>query len=214
MRLSLLKFNQPAIDNLPFSTYPIPGTDYRPFKLSADGTLLASSAKAGVAKFEGTMTDRSGEVHFILKFDQKSRLAGYAKAILYMSCDDHDDFDVFVQLRKADGNGRLLESYNIPHADMIANGAPPDPDMLPKINVLVHKGPKGVLRASHREVSLDQGPDYEVFHPHTKAMPISPGTVAKLEIGFWPMGIEFDSGESLVLVVSGTDVSLPEFPGV
>ncbi|KAJ5874233.1 uncharacterized protein N7529_002663 [Penicillium soppii] len=58
-----------------------------------------------------------------------------------MSCNDHDDMDVFVQVRKADTDGRILQNVNGPLSDL--KMAESDVD---SVNPLKYLGPTGILR--------------------------------------------------------------------
>lgn len=200
--------------NLPFSDWPIPQTKYETLYLSGDGQLLQgpSSITAGTISYQGDaptfqVDDDPEEVHFSWTFKEKTALIGASKAVLYMSCPDHDDFDVFVQLRKADKNGRILRHVNVPLDDLRLSSE----DQVIPTNVLVYLGPTGILRASHRELDPVLSKPHWPAHDHTRENRIPPGTVARLEIGIWPAAIEFEAGEKLVLKVSGHHMTLAEF---
>jgi predicted acyl esterase len=124
-----------------------------------------------------------------------------------MSCDDYDDMDVFVQLRKASANGTLLQNINIPLQDLQMKV-----EEVETVNSLKYLGPTGVLRASHRAVDERKSkvPNWP-FHPHTQESRVPLGKVIKLEIGLWPTGIIFESGEKLVLKIAGHQMTLAEF---
>ncbi|KAK4150457.1 hypothetical protein C8A00DRAFT_36955 [Chaetomidium leptoderma] len=49
------------------------------------------------------------------------------------------------------------------------------------------------------------------FHPHGVEEKIRPGTVVKLEIGIWAMGIEYEEGEGLQVRVSGRNLAVNNF---
>ncbi|KAI1035559.1 hypothetical protein LB504_005981 [Fusarium proliferatum] len=144
-------------------------------------------------------------------FDVATELAGYPKVVLHMSCPDHDDFDVVVQIRKIDNKGRQLSHLNYP--------CPVHIDEVPDVNTAKTLGPQGFLRASHH-VSLngDGGPvvsddvsrETDVLYSHHVRQPISPGTIVRLEIPIWPIGMVFAAGEGIALNVSGHDMCLPE----
>jgi hypothetical protein len=51
---------------------------------------------------------------FRVSSDRYRELAGYPKVRLYMSCEEHDDMDVYVQIRKTNADGKLLVSLNYP----------------------------------------------------------------------------------------------------
>lgn len=147
------------------------------------------------------------ELRFSFEFKKPSVLLGNARAALYVSCNDHDDMDVWVQLRKLDRTGKLLQNINIPSKDTgLAD------EEVERSNPLVYLGPTGVLRASHRridpETSTAQFPEHD--YVHTDKIP--PGTIVELQIGLWQTGITFEAGEKLMLKVSGHNMVLAEFP--
>ena len=126
-----------------------------------------------------------------------------------MSTQHGNDLDVFVQLCKADADGRILHSYNIPQHEL--DNAGMTRDKVPPVNPLRYVGPTGMLRASRR------AQDPVLSKPHAPQLafgvpgPISPGEITKLEIGIWAGGMIFEKGEKLVLKISGHPMTLAEF---
>ena len=126
-----------------------------------------------------------------------------------MSTDQGNDLDVYVQLCKADADGRILHSYNIPQHELDKAGM--TRDKIPAVNPLRYVGPTGMLRASRR------AQDPALSKPHAPQLsfgapePISPGEITKLEISMWAGGMVFEKGEKLVLKVSGHPMTLAEF---
>jgi uncharacterized protein len=120
-----------------------------------------------------------------------------------MSCQEHDEMDVVVQIRKMDKNGHLLTHVNYPV----------DQDNVPDTNVVKYLGPSGFLRASHRH-TLDSSQSIEVdkVYLHNSRQPVPVGTIVPLEITLWPMGMVFGPGEGIVLRISGHNMTLPEAP--
>lgn len=218
VRLSIVGFGSETIVNQAFPTWPIPSTNYSTFYLDADGKLSTKpSSKESEFTYQADvpaqqMDADTEELQFPIVFEKKSYLVGSAKAVLYMSCPSHNDLDVFVQLRKADKSGKLLQHLNIPITDMQPMGIS-SPAEVSVVNTNVYLGPNGVLRASHRATddALSYG-NWQV-HDHTEAknQPVSPGEVVKLEIGMWPTGMLFEAGEQLVLKVAGHPLVLAEF---
>jgi predicted acyl esterase len=139
-------------------------------------------------------------------------LIGPSKAVLFMSCPDHDDLDVFVMIRKADKDGKVLRNINIPVADLNAVDSSIKTEAhVALVNPLQYIGPEGVLRASHR--SLDpilSKPDWPA-HDHTYERKIPLREIVRLEIGIWPAAVQFEAGEKMVVRVSGHDMRLAEF---
>jgi predicted acyl esterase len=63
----------------------------------------------------------------------------------------------------------------------------------------------GWLRASHRKLS-DSSTELVPAHPHDEAVPLTPGEPVKLAIEIWPIGNSIKDGETLRLVISGSDI--------
>ena len=152
------------------------------------------------------MDNDSEELCFEHTFDERSYIIGYSKAILYMSCAEHDDMDVFVQLRKADASGNILQNINIPRSDLLIQASDVE-----TTNPNKYLGPTGILRASRRKVDLQLSRPHWPVHCHSEDEKVTPGEIVKLEIGIWPTGIVFEAGEKLVLKISGHQMTLAEF---
>lgn len=118
-----------------------------------------------------------------------------------MSCDAHDDFTYFIILRKMDGSRKDLMHLNFPFDATPVNSIDEIPES-EQAGLNLHLGSVGILRASHREVDESKSihPQFP-FHPHKRQDKISPGTMVKLEIGIWAIGVDFEEGESISLRV-------------
>ena len=150
------------------------------------------------------------ELLFKMTFHKRTALLGSVRAVLFMSCNDHDDMDIFLQVRKADAAGNLLRSYNVPAKEMEAQGV--TQDKVPLINATVYLGPHGQIRASHRAIDRELSTPHYIQHSHTTEEKITPGTKIKIETSIWPGGMNFEDGESLVCKISGHPMYLAEFP--
>ena len=216
VRVSLLGYNQPNIRNRIFQAWPPAETRYQTLYLGIEQQLLEESPKAkGVVSYRSDadalqVDDDPEELHFRLKMTEKTFLIGAVKAVLYISCDDLDDMDIFLQVRKADADGNILRSYNIPEDDMAKMGFPKD--KVPLTNPVVYLGPHGQIRASHRAIDKNITKSHYVSHSHLTEEPIPRGQVVKVETSIWPGGIVFERGEHLVLKISGHPMYLAEFP--
>lgn len=202
VRWDALRFgdNKPVHD-IVLDDFPVPNTDYQTLYLSSDGKLDAKSPSSSTSLTYDS-EDRNSWVEFTHTFKEPARLIGLPKATLYMSCKAQDDFVVFVILRKKDVNGKDMMHLNFPfEASPIDSMA--DIDAKSQHSVNTHVGQMGILRASQRHIdeSKSMHPNYP-FHPHDKQEKVPPGTVVKLEIGIWALGVDFDAGESISLRVS------------
>jgi predicted acyl esterase len=147
------------------------------------------------------------EISFEYTFSQKACILGSSRAVLFVSCNDSDDMDVFVQLRKADSDGRLLQHINIPLQDLMIDAKDVEP-----INPLKYLGPPGCLRASHAAIDETISTSSFPEHDYSSRTPVPNGKIINLNIGIWQTGIAFDAGEKLILKVSGHNMTLAEFP--
>lgn len=201
VRWSALQFgDREAIDDIVLEDFPIPNTDYRQFFLGGNKRLSVSPVSDGL-QISYNSEDRHSIAEFDYTFDKPARLIGLPKAVLYMSCEDRDDFTVFVILRKKDRNGKDLMHLNFPfHATPVKSiNEIPEAE---QASLNLHLGSVGILRASHREIDASKSihPQFP-FHPHKKQEKVPPGTIVKLEIGIWAMGVDFDEGESISVKV-------------
>jgi hypothetical protein len=115
--------------------------------------------------------------------------------------------DVFVQLRKADKEGNMLQNVNIPLHDLKMNTAEVE-----NINPLKYLSPTGALRASHRAIDQSLSTPSWPEQDYNFRNPVTRGEVVTLDIGIRQTGIVFDAGERLILKVSGPKMTLAEFP--
>ena len=125
---------------------------------------------------------------FDITFDKPTELLGHMKAKLFMSTDAGDDMDVFIALWKLDAKGQFVP---FPYYAQFEDG----PVAL------------GWLRASHRELDEAQSTEFQPVLAHKREIKIKPGEIVPLEIEIWPSGTRFEKGETLRLIVQGSDVN-------
>lgn len=199
-----------------FEAYPVPETTYQKlFVASENRLLIASDDPSGSISYQADsdarqVDDDLEELHFRLRMTERTFLIGAVKAVLYMSCEELDDMDIFLQVRKADADGTLLRSYNVPERDMAAMGIPKE--KVPLINPVIYLGPHGQIRASHRNIDSQISKAHYISHSHTEEERVPPGQVVKIETSIWPGGIIFEKDEYLVIKISGHPMYLAEFP--
>ncbi|KXH51826.1 X-Pro dipeptidyl-peptidase C-terminal non-catalytic domain-containing protein [Colletotrichum salicis] len=217
VRMSLLRFGQKipqAIENIVEEDFPPARTQYKEFFLSTEETLIPDAAPEETATISYD-SNSSGNVSFTHTFTETTRIIGLPKAVLYMSCSDHDDMDVYVVIQKLDSDGQQMKNLNIPWKGIPVNSVE---EFAPEqeTEVVLYKGPVAILRATHRAIDETRSihPHWP-FHPHEKEEKIPPGEVVRLDIGIWVLGVEYEAGESLRVVVSGQSFAaqrIREFP--
>jgi len=203
VRWSALQFgDREAIDDIVLEDFPVPSTEYRKLFLDASNGTLGQARVSGESSMSYDSEDYQSFVEFNYTFEKASRLIGLPKAVVYMSCDALDDFTVFAILRKKDKNGKLLMHLNFPFSATPVKSIDEIPEK-EQATLNLHQGSVGILRASQRAIDESRSihPNFP-FHPHRKQEKIKPGTIVKLEIGIWAMGVDFDAGETISLRVS------------
>ncbi|KAI4592940.1 hypothetical protein KJ359_010192 [Pestalotiopsis sp. 9143b] len=204
LRLSLLAFDKSSVETIaekPAPSFPLPGTEQRKYFLDARNGALTLVSDDGHAKCSYKAHHLTDCAEFRVQFEEYTELAGYPSVKLFISCDESDDMDVNVQVRKIGADGTMLSSLNYP--------VPVPAEQVDDTNVAKFIGCDGMLRASHR-VSRISGPDAYPVYKHDKVEKIAPGTVVELNIQFWPIGMVFDKGEGIVLRIAGHELRLPE----
>lgn len=213
VRMTTLHFgSQDATVDEPLGdVYPPPQTHDRALYLGADGTLSLDGPPSSTTTVSYNSEKPDACCSWTYTFDKPSRLCGIPKAVLYMSCDDNDDIDVYVTLRKLDKNRKPMLAINVPWSTIPPNSVEEIPD--DKISdILLYSGPIGLLRASHREIdqSRSMHPNYP-FHPHATIQKVPKGDIVKLEIGIFAVSVAYDAGESVRIDVQGQTPQIQSF---
>jgi len=170
--------------------WPLEDVEYRQVHLDAAGGSLTWEPVADEAatSYDGLGSGLAPRrATFTIPFAEPVELVGHVRAVLHMSADEAEDMDVFVALFKLDAEGNQV---GFPYYGQFEDGP-----------VAV-----GWLRASHRELDPERSTDYLPVLAHRRALPLTPGEPARLDIEVWPSGTRFEAGEQLLLVVQGSDV--------
>lgn len=211
VRMSLLRFGEKApIENMVGSEFPPSRTKYLKAYLTPDGLTFDKPSGPETAASYNSQDPDAG-VAFKYTFSERTQLMGIPKAVLYMHCDDLDDMDVFLVLEKISSSGERLLNFNIPWKNLPVSSIAEIPEK-EHSELILYQGPTGILRASNREIDASRSmhPNWP-FYTHESIEKVVPGTVVRLEIGIWVMGIEYEAGESLQLRVSGRYQGLSKF---
>ncbi|MVA57344.1 CocE/NonD family hydrolase [Agrobacterium vitis] len=154
--------------------------------------VLSHESQTEPASLSYDVADKEG-VAFSITFDALTELTGFFNLKLWVEADGHDDMDLFAFVRKRDTNG-VVRECNV-------------------VTGRTHVGPNGRLRVSLRATDPQRSTELEPFLPFDSPSKLKPGEIVPVEIGFWPYGIRWQPGETLELVITGTDLLIrPEFP--
>ena len=167
--------------------WPLARTRYTELHLGGPGTLTSDKAPAEVSVSYNSTTD-SG-VHFDFRFENDTELTGYMKLKLWVSTTAGTDMDLFVGVKKldADGNEVYFEGGVAGfEKDMAATGW---------------------LRVSQRELNPKRSKPWKPYQDHLGEQKIRPGEIVPVEIEILPSSTLFKKGETLRLVVQGSDIT-------
>jgi len=170
--------------------WPLARTRYTRLYLDAAQGTLATQAPAAESscQYAATETGRGDRrVHFDYQFIEATDLIGHMKLKLWAATDAGDDMDLFIAIEKLDRNGARVPFAFWAHFD---------------------DGPValGWLRASHRELDEIKSTDYHPVLKHQRELKLKPGEIVPLAIEIWPSGTRFEAGETLRLVIQGSDI--------
>jgi predicted acyl esterase len=175
--------------------WPLARTQYKKLFLNAaNGKMSKSPAKkkSQVRYNMDDINDKNQRARFEFRFDRKTELTGYMKLKLWVQADGSDDMDLFVALEKIDRAGYLVPFPFFGNHD---------------------DGPValGWLRISHRELDKQKSTPHQPYHKHQRELKLKAGEIVPIEIEIWPSSTLFDRGETLRLIVQGSDIySYPE----
>ncbi|OTO72789.1 MULTISPECIES: CocE/NonD family hydrolase [unclassified Enterococcus] len=178
--------------------WPLENTEYKKFYLNDETMTFVETAQNNEAMLTyNSEADalENDEVHFKYTADETLEITGYSKLKIWVSAEDTDDMDIFVGLKKLDilGNEVLLPDFNQMEYGIVAHGW---------------------LRASHRELDLEKSTIYQPVLKHTNLAKLEKGEVVPVEIEIWPSSIKLNRGESLELVIKGSEIVQEEVVGV
>jgi predicted acyl esterase len=203
VRMASLKFGQAtSVANIVEEDFPIPNTKYTKAYLGPNERLTFDKPTDSHA-LSYSATSQTDFLKFTHTFSKATRIMGIPKAVLYMSCNEHDDMDIFVIIRKLSATGEPMLCLNVPWEGLPVKTFDEIPEKL-RTEVILYKGPTGILRASQRAIDHNKSmhPNWP-FHPHDRDERIPPGQIVKIEIGMWATGIEFEAGEGVQFEVAG-----------
>lgn len=172
------------------TSWPLADTKYQKLYLDAAKRSLSEQpiAEVATAAFEYNKKNKtSSHLVFDKKFDADTKLIGHMKVKLFLSSERADDADVFVAVQKLNRSGEPVPFFI---QSQFEDGA-----------VAL-----GWIRASHRELDLQKSKPYQPVLLHKREIKLSPGEIVPLEIEILPSGTIFRAGETIRLVVQGSDI--------
>jgi len=160
----------------------------------------------------------TGKAVFQCVITSDMETTGYFMAHLAMSCTDHDEMDVFVQVEKIVKHWRqgtmTIKPHGVIARSLLKYVAHDWQFGLSKVGLLFHWGPSGVLRASHALDKDERSTSERPLYKHTRKVPLKKGEVRVLDVPISPYGMYWEKGDVLQFTVSGQPINPFPLPGV
>ncbi|ATH61746.1 uncharacterized protein ACUXOR_000376 [Staphylococcus pasteuri] len=169
------------------TSFPLPNTEYTPLYLNGKELTLNQNAVSEENTTSYDSENEKDEVRFSYTFDKDTELVGNMNLKLWVSTDDTDDMDLFAGIKKLDRRGNEV---HFPDFNHIEDG----------------QVATGWLRASHRELDQEKSTIAQPWHAHEQELKLNNGEVVPVEIELLPSGTLFKQGETLEVVVKGSEV--------
>ncbi|MFU0767727.1 CocE/NonD family hydrolase [Staphylococcus pasteuri] len=169
------------------TSFPLPNTEYTPLYLNGKELTLNQNAVSEENTTSYDSENEKDEVRFSYTFDKDTELVGNMNLKLWVSTDDTDDMDLFAGIKKLDRRGNEV---HFPDFNHIEDG----------------QVATGWLRASHRELDQEKSTIAQPWHTHEQELKLNNGEVVPVEIELLPSGTLFKQGETLEVVVKGSEV--------
>jgi len=167
----------------------------RVYPMSKGGAEYSDFFRGAVERFglktcppgQGPLGGAQPRATFEMEFAEDTELTGHTSLRLWVSADQSDDLDLFVALEKVDASGTLVFFPFFGNHD---------------------DGPValGWLRASHRELDAGASRQWQPVLKHQQESKIDPGTIVPVDVEILPTSVLFRKGETLRLVVQGSDI--------
>lgn len=178
VRLSVLNPGGTDIVGRAEEDFPLARTQYHKLYLSAADSALLTSLPADQAVSEYQSDSARHEVTYRYRMERPTEITGYMKLHLWVSAPDHDDMDLAVRVEKLSRDGQPLPDRT---GNLIAA--------------------TGLMRVSMRQLDEARSTEAEPYYTFTTEQKLKPGEIVPVEIEIWPMGLYFDEGEILQLIV-------------
>jgi len=207
VRYSLLDFKGGDITNIPAKQFPPENAEPVTYYLDSATSSLVENSNLKEYSVSYDAEDKTGNVEFLITFNEDTELAGHPKAKLWLESQSHNDMDIFIFLQKLDKNGEHLSVLNVPKNDFVIRALPSH-----GATVLRYPGSNGRLKVSMRNIDESKSTKWIPYFPFDKKELLKPGEIISVEIPLLPIGMIFSKGEKLRLVVAGHNLSGGQMP--
>jgi len=175
--------------------WPLPSTRYSALYLDATTGGLRETALSEEATVSYDSADKDDRAQFDLRFDVDTEITGHAKVRLWLSAREMNDADLFVGFQKLDQDGNVV---NFPYFGQFEDG---------------HVA-YGWLRVSHRELDEARSRPERPYLKHERMLFLQDHDPVPVDVEMWPSSTFFAAGESLRVVIQGSDLNTYEGEGL
>ncbi len=161
-------------------TFPLQRTKYTKFYFDATDTSLKTDPVATEA--EAKYDANEGKVEFDFTVPEDMEVTGYMKLRLYVSCEGHDEMDMFVNVQKASADGEWIPWYTLDEP---------------------HPGAWGKMRVSRRELDQDLSTKQSPVLANTHEEKLKPGEIVPVDIAIVPTSRMYHKGERFRVQIAG-----------
>jgi uncharacterized protein len=186
VRISELNPGGKDIINIPELDFPLPHTQYQAFYLDAASHSLLRAQPDSESQAAYPSGNHDSQAVFTIKFDRPFDIIGHISLHTWLAAKDATDMDVFVYVQKLDADGKLIE---------------------PIVDDELWHGQDGRLRVSMRQIDTTRSKPYDPYLTFATVQPLTPGTPVPVDIQIQPLGMHWDAGQQLRLVVRGYPLS-------
>jgi predicted acyl esterase len=168
--------------------FPLTRAQYRSLFLDTQSGSLTTDQPASIHSVSYLSTDPKGAALFDYRFDTTTEITGYSKLRLWVAATGTNDADLFVGLVKLDAQGEFVK---FTFSQMFDDG----PIVL------------GWLRVSQRELDpILSRPERPVLK-HARHQWLISDEPVQVDIEIWPTSVVFEPGETLRVIVKGTQLT-------
>lgn len=166
--------------NRPETSFPLKRTVYKKLYLDAGNNALSTEPIENESKF--SYDGNTGVANFDYKFEEDTEITGYMKLHMWVTAEEYNDADIFVNIQKLDTKGEWLP------VDVL--GEP-------------HPGAWGKMRISHRALDEEKSTAFQPIQSHLKEEKIEPGQIVPVDVEIVPTSRFWHKGQSIRIQVAG-----------
>lgn len=209
VRYSLIDFKGNNQTDIPATVFPPVESKNVKYYMNGKLRTLQEEPEANDIPVKYEASNLPGRVSFQMTFNKDTKFVGYPKAKLFMQVEEYNDMDIFVWVQKLDKQGNVLSEFVIPNHGAVLQDFTQDGS-----SVLRYKGSWGRLRASMRHLDEKESTAEIPAYTFDRVEKLSKGQIIALDVVLSPVGLEYEAGETLRVVVSSHDELGAVMPGI